>query len=186
MSTIAKARLISIVVGVAVGILLAIILMIALHDNKKLKSDYDERQELIRGKGFKYSFYFILIYMGLFILIDMTGVVLPISNALISFSGIIISLGIYATYAIMKDGYLGLNEQKNKTTILFIAIGIINLVIGAINTIGHLELGDYDPLNDISHGLLNFICAIGIIYIAVLMLIKSGRSGGDEDEEPED
>ena len=51
------AYIIGVIVGVAVGLVLTFLLIRYSRTDKKIKPKYDERQELIRGRGFKYAFY---------------------------------------------------------------------------------------------------------------------------------
>ena len=64
----------SYVAGILVGILIAVILVKLfarkLHTNGEKKDRYDERQLVLIGKGYKYGFYGILIYNGVYTLIS--------------------------------------------------------------------------------------------------------------------
>ena len=43
-------------VGITVGVILVMVLLKMSNTDKKIKTEYDERQERIRGKAYKYAF----------------------------------------------------------------------------------------------------------------------------------
>ena len=64
--------------GFAVGILVAIIICVVLfkllNTDKKIKTQYDERQQEIRGRAYKYSFYTVIFEEAIIMLIRMSGI----------------------------------------------------------------------------------------------------------------
>ena len=48
------------IAGLIVGLVLVVIIFRIANTDKKIKSEYDERQLRIRGKAYKYAFYTML------------------------------------------------------------------------------------------------------------------------------
>ena len=49
-------------VGIAVGIILVVIILRFINRNKKVTTEYDERQKQIRGEGYKIAFFAVLLF----------------------------------------------------------------------------------------------------------------------------
>ena len=47
--------------GIIIGLILAIALILISNNNRKIKSEYDERQLRVRGDAYRYAFYTVLI-----------------------------------------------------------------------------------------------------------------------------
>ena len=89
------AYIIGVIAGVAVGLVLVFLLIRYFRTDKKIMPQYDERQELIRGRGFKYAFYTSLVYFGLLTLtiFCLTEIVQP---GVLTFLGVCLSVLVYA------------------------------------------------------------------------------------------
>lgn len=122
-----------VVCGIIVGIILVVILLKITKTNGKIKCEFDERQEMIRGRGFKYGFYTLLIYDAVYGVVDLTVEKPYADNLLMLVIGIAISVVVYAGYAIWHESYFALNESPRKFLIAFAAVAVINLAIAGIN-----------------------------------------------------
>ena len=69
-------RILGVVSGVLIGLVIAVIVLRFVNKNKKMTAEYDEMQKLVRGRGYMYSFYTVLIYEALMCVLSM-GVELP-------------------------------------------------------------------------------------------------------------
>ena len=56
-----SARMIGVTIGIIVGLIVAIFIIRYVNRNKKLTTEYDEMQKQIRGEGYKYAFYTVMI-----------------------------------------------------------------------------------------------------------------------------
>lgn len=165
MSITSIAYLAGVLVGILVGLVLVVILIRYIRTDKKIKAKYDERQELIRGRGFKYAFYTSLVYFGL-LTIAMLGLaeIIPIPSGTLTFFGICLSVLVDAGYCIWHEAYFALNENPKRVMIAFCIIGLINLILGLFG------LHSTDPLQ--SQGLINLACAVLFIGIFLILLVK--------------
>ncbi len=57
-----NALTVGVVIGLIVGIICVVLLLAVTKTDENVKYKYDERQELVRGRGFKYGFFILLIY----------------------------------------------------------------------------------------------------------------------------
>lgn len=169
MNTMSIAYLAGGLVGILIGLVLVAILIRYVRTDKKIKAKYDERQELIRGRGFKYAFYTSLVYFGL-LTITMLGLteIVPIPSGVLTFFGVCLSVLVYAGYCIWHEAYFALNENPKRVMIAFSVIGVCNVIIGLSNLhkVTSLQSADATP------GLINLTCAVLFVGIFLILLVK--------------
>ncbi len=157
------------IVGVVVVSAALVIMMLFLTSrNKKLKRSYDERQELVRGKGFKYAFYTVITLNMLYAIADIAYKRIPIEASVVMFLVAICGVGVYAWYCILNDGYFAINDKKKETIICLSAIGIFNLAIGINSAVqdGFFEDGI------LTYDCMNLVCGIFLLLTVIVILIK--------------
>lgn len=155
--------------GVIVSVFLVIILCIFVQNGEGLRAKYDERQLLARGRAFKAGFFTILIMTFVIMLPDIVEMDLPVDNVFLAeicaFSGMMVFLGV----AIWEHAYYGLNEKWKNVMLIFVFIGISNLVIGIINICDN-------PINEdgilMGYKCLNLMCGFLFVFIGVLTGIR--------------
>lgn len=81
---------------------------------KRIRSEYDEMQLELRGRGAWYGFYVSVLYFGgLFLLENLSGFrFLTASNAV--FLGVMISGSVIVGYSILHDSYYGMNRSNSR------------------------------------------------------------------------
>ena len=174
------------IMGVIVGILLVFVIFAIIwkvSGSKSLKGDYDERQMLIRGIGYKYAFLTNLILLAVYVLSSALFPDLPVNPGEAMFAVIIISVLVYALYCIRKDAFFGIRYNSKGYLILLVAVVVTNLIgAGArlVNgewhdTAGHLDFGFFS----------NSVCVIGFGVILIAILLKNAEKKREElaDEE---
>lgn len=168
--------------GFGVGILIAAVVLVLFarkaHTDGCSRPRYDERQELARGRGYKYAFFTILVYEALYgvlrsafgwsLLDDLTG----------SFVGIFAGIAVYACYAIWHDAYFALNEKRRYYIWLFAVITAINLAVGA----GHIVRGEL-IVDGVIHyaNSLNLLCAALFLVVLGTLLAKDIASRREDE-----
>ena len=50
------------VIGIVIGLIACVVLFKISNTNHKSKTEYDERQQVIRGKAYRYAFYVLAVY----------------------------------------------------------------------------------------------------------------------------
>ena len=163
-------------IGFAIGALLGVLLgvgvllgiLIITTKNHTVKRDYDERQGLVRGKGYKYGFITMLIanmtlgYISLFF--DK-----PIMDTCFS---MFLSIGLGGLvnihYCIWKEGYFSLNEKPK----VFITIMLVLAVLQYISFAGSLKEGIIvDGM--ITYRATSLVVAVLLTFTLVDLLVKS-------------
>lgn len=153
--------------GMVVGLILVFIFFKVTKKDGSIKCKYDERQELARGKGFKYSFFTLLIY-NVILAFGISAEEKTLNHILVMMLillGCGISIAVYVTYCIWKEAYISLNENKTRVLIAFILIAIANFFIGFIN------ITNMDS-NEISLGWVNVFCGCLFLEIFAAMGLK--------------
>lgn len=132
------------------GILIGLIAVIGLRKSNPTK--FDERQKMVRGRGYKYGF---ISMMLADIAVYLLSNLMPIPRFFFVLIPIFISDLIFMTYTILNHAYYGYNK-KNNTPILLTVLGIIWLIAVFINP--SLE-------DKITNGFLSLICLIPAVSI---------------------
>ncbi len=159
-------------VGIAIGIVLVVLLLKFANTNHKKETEYDERQKAIRGRGYMYGFYTMMVYEALMICIGMSGVTLPVAPIAIHFTGIVLGGMVLASYCVWKDAYWGLNNNLKRYAIVFLATAALN----AIPIIASVKS---DGFNLMDGPILNLICLVmlgvlGVEFLAKYLMDKDG------------
>lgn len=129
---------------------------------------YDERQELQRGRAFKYGFFTLLVYELL------TGALYcdewPKWCDALTFQciGIGIALLVFVSYCIWKDAYMSLTEQPKKVGTLLAGAILLNLAAGGMN----VAIKGFYENGRLNIAAVNLILGVVLIITAVEFLLK--------------
>ena len=155
-------------VGFFIGLLIASVLIIFSNKNRKFKTEYDERQKVIRGNAYKYGFMFLVCYLLLIMFFDATGFEIPLDLAALAVTGIVSGVTVVACYSIWNGAYWGLNNNVKRYMIVFIAGFVLNGVIAVISLVMGTMFKD-----GIVHGsFVNLIVTIMFVIISIVMFIR--------------
>jgi len=168
-----------IIFGVFLGLLLCILIFRICNSNKKIKSEYDERQEAIRGKSYKYGFYTTIIYLGVLTIFYMTDFAIPFTISAVVFFGLILGISVMAIHSIINEAYWGINNNKKKYAIVFIVCAIINLASGISGII------DGTILQGFQGRMISLECGLMLLVVGIAVIIKDKISPKSSDEEEE-
>ena len=170
--------------GLAVGIIVALILFLIIwrFNKKKLKGQFDERQELVRGRGYKYASFTLLSLVTLDLLLEGFGAfeTLPFTRELFLFFVILAGVMVYALYCIKNDSYFGVGmDTRTYRAIMWVVIvcNAISAVSGLMNggamVDGKLAFGPWAAL----------IFVIAFIILMISLKVRSRRADLEEAEE---
>lgn len=161
-------RLVGVAVGALVGLIIRLVALKKLNSNGKIKTEYDERQNEIRGKGYKWGFWTEAAYMMILMLLDVAEIKIPAASIVIYFIGIVLGVMAMCVYCIWNGAYFGINNDTKKWTIFFIVFGAFNLVLSYMMYIeGELiEDGMLMP------GFVNLLCGVMLIAVVLITFIK--------------
>ncbi|MBQ7587323.1 MAG: hypothetical protein IJT37_04785 [Lachnospiraceae bacterium] len=116
------------VIGLIVGIILVMVLIKMANKDRRIKTEYDERQEKIRGKAYKYAFYTMIYYQVILIGLSFAELSLPIDRYVLECFGIFLSCTVLGGYCVWHDVYWGLNNDHRRYYIVFGVCLFLNLI----------------------------------------------------------
>lgn len=154
--------------GAVIGVVLSVILYAIAQKDNSLKQNYDERQELLRGRGAKYGLYTMMFLNLALFLLETAGVCLPMSTGLALFFSVLIGGSVWAVYCVWKDAYFALNQKAGVFIGVFLVMGIINLIIGIDAFLDGVAIQN----NQLTLRSMNLFCAIMIFVICGALILK--------------
>lgn len=113
--------------GLIIGLVLVVIFFKIANTNNKIKSEYDERQQRIRGKAYKYAFYTMILYHVFMIGLSFADISIPIEPYVSEFFGIFLGCTVLGGYCVWHDVYWGLNNDKKRYFVIFGVCLLLNL-----------------------------------------------------------
>ncbi|MCM1044730.1 MAG: hypothetical protein NC417_04405 [Candidatus Gastranaerophilales bacterium] len=165
-------------VGLMVGIVLVVLIFALTKKGRSVKSQYDERQELVRGRGAKYGFYTLLISNAVIGVMEIADLSSFAEKGVLMIIGCLPGICVYAVYCIWYDGYFALNESRRRIMASLAIIGISNFLIGAMNLVRGVIVQN-GRLTVLS---LNLFCAFLFIVIFAAMFLKKVCKDGKEEQ----
>ena len=100
--------------GIVVGLIVAIALFAIANNNRKIKTEYDERQQKVRGDAYRYAFYTVIICEVILFILAFGEISLPVPAYVLHFAGMIAGVLVLSGYCIWKDAYWGLNNNRRR------------------------------------------------------------------------
>lgn len=164
--------IVGIIITIAATILLVMLFLKLGNGDKKVKTEYDERQKIAIGEGYKIAYWTLA---GLLVVVQMyktiagtfgTDYLAKTDFGVIAFGMIVISIMVFCVYSIFKGAYWGMNNNKRNYVIIIGAIGLLNLVI----SVAAIARGNFVVDGVISGAAVNLMCAI-------LMVVVLGAAG---------
>ena len=161
-------RLVGLATGIIVGLLICYIAAKKMNKNGKIKTEYDERQKEIRGKGYKCGFWAETIFFAILMILDVAEVKIPAVNTVIYFTGFMFGAIVLFTYCIWNGAYFGINNNVKSWTIFLSIVGIFNLFIG------YMSYRDGELIFDgiLGTGFINILCGVMILFAVLVYFIK--------------
>lgn len=167
---------------VFVAILISIVMVKSYNTDNKFKTDYDERQEAIRGRGYKYASYTAWVLLGALACCKIGDVNLHIDDALVAFSIMVISVLVQTVHAVMNDAYFGSNNDRRKYLIFSVVIAFINIAAFVARFID----GDVIVDGTLTWHSINGVCGLMFVVLGIALGIKNIINKKEEAEEEEE
>lgn len=167
------------VFGLMVGLVIAAILLKVANKDHKVKTQYDERQEMIKGRGYKYSFYTMIFAEVIAMFLEMSGIELPIESYLVHTIAILIGALVLCVHSIWNGVYWGLNNNRRTYSIIIVLAVVLNI----IPLVGPIVQGKLSGHGIYSIPVLNLIVLIWMALIGVAALAKKCVDAGKGEEE---
>lgn len=161
-------RIAGLAVGVIVGLVICIIAFHKMNKNGKVKTEYDERQNEIRGKGYRVGYWAEAIYFVILMILEMVEVNIPAEKMVVYFAGLVVGIVAMCCYCIWNGAYFGLNNDVKKWTIFFVFFTIFNLAIGFMSYIHGTLVVD----GIVGAGAINLLCGFMLLIVLIVYLAK--------------
>lgn len=170
-------RILGMLSGIAVGILLVIIIFKVTKTDGKMKCRYDERQEWVNGKSYKISFFIMMIYTAVYGILTVLEIKVPADNFVVMMLGISIAVAAQIIYRVQNESYISLNEKPIRLVVMFILLGLGNIVVGIANII-HGEVFVDGVLTFRSTNLIvGILCGL----VSTIVLVKHIKAAKEEE-----
>lgn len=174
-------RLAGLFTGIIVGLIICYFAFKKMNKNGKLRTEYDERQKEIRGKGYQCAFWAESIYFAFLMLLDIAEVEIPAVKTVTYFTGFMLGVVVLYTYCIIKGAYFGLNNNIKSWTIFLTFFGILNIIISIMNYFSGTLIVD----GILMPGFINFLCGAMLLLAVIIVAIKKAVDAREDlsDEE---
>lgn len=163
--------------GIGVGLLLVMFAFEAVKIKKGSNFEYDERQQVARGNGFKYGYITGLVYNGMLCLINVSGIAVPVEQSVLIMGGMLLSVLVYAVFCIQHDAYVSLNENANRLMLVFTILGGVNSFIGIMHCVHGTMIED----GILTFRSINLLCGILLLAVAVVLFAHTKLQAGEEE-----
>lgn len=161
------------IVGLVVGLIITAILITIFNKDGKLKTEYDERQKIVRGRAYKYGFYGMVIANAIMLLIFTSDVDLSVLGMAQYFIPILVGVVVQVTYCIFNDGYVGLNTNMTRFILIMAGVAAFNLFVG----LGAQADGEISENGVLQGPFCNLLCAALFLIMAIELIIKKIMDG---------
>lgn len=161
-----------VIIGVLVGIIAwSIVIPLFLKLTKTdgaIKCKYDERQQIVQGKGYRYAFFVLILYNFFLGLLDSLLEIRYADMGTEMILGVLFSVMVYVVYCIWNDGYFSLNENIARVLVGFGIFALINVALGMNN----LRFGGLVENGRLTFRSLSFFCGFLFLVIFIATGIK--------------
>ncbi len=162
--------------GIVIGLVLAALALRLINKNHRIKTEYDEMQQAIRSRGYKYAFYAVLIVEAL-LCITATAFTLPAEPLVIHFIPIFVGVAVQGVYCIWKGAYVGLNTNMKRYGLLCAACILLNLFPFAMAWREGSLIAD----GRLQSPFVNLLCVILLAVLGAAALLRRAAERGVEE-----
>ena len=162
-------------------LILIVILLVSLIGRKRraMERDYDEREQLVRGRAYARAFAAFLLFEGGHILALLFYGRPLMADGVSSLLGFFLSIAVFAVYCIRHDAF-----KEMRTDQKFRSYSILLVIVVAINAwSGIMAAIDGNLLHDgvLQTPVASFACAA--CFLSVLLAMRMQRRRNDREEE---
>lgn len=131
------------------------------------KGEYDERQQIVRGKAFTWAYAVVMVYLAVWMVFRTMEIPFFMEGASVVL-GALLSVAVFVAYSIFHDAYFKASESPKTWIIIISAVGLLNLGIGVDKLFRAETLADrlYDNMN----------LFVGALFLVVLVCVVVKRA----------
>lgn len=168
---------IGILVGIAVAI--GIFAVIAAIGKKRGRSgQFDERQELVRGKAYQHAFFAVMLYSALYGLLVVMADHPLMEDGLSALVAMFVGIAVFAVESIARDAFFTAKNRPKSYIILYIAVIFSQIV----NIIGNYSEGPFVENGVLTMRVLPVVCAAVFTVVLAAILVKAVQKPKEDDE----
>ena len=149
-------------------IAIVVIVFITTKLRKNQTPKYDERQEIVRGKAYKYAFFTMLIFGALYmycsLFIESEFLLASVALMIDMFIGLVV----YGVYCIWNEAFATINGIPKSYIIFLVCTVVLNLG----NAIGTIKDGSIIANGTLTLDSISLVCAVSLTIVLVTMLVK--------------
>ena len=162
--------IIGLLVGLIFGLLVAAVAVRFCRGRGNWRSKYDERQKVAIGKAYRDGFWAMLASVAVVFVMYELGIFANHVDIMMVIAGFI-GLEVYIVGCIMRDAYIGLNDNAKRWTIVLAAAAVLNGLVVAVNIVNHTGMDVW----------VNFIAGIFVMialaaYFIRNVMVKKGEN----------
>ena len=172
--------------GIAVGVIVGVIIvaLIFTYNKKKTGSvvggDFDERQQLMRGKAFQVGFFTMLIFSFLYWVLVTLVLQRPLmEDGLSALICGLVGVGVFGIDCVIHDAFFTVQNKPKNYIILFIAT-TISQIPAAIN---NLQAGRVVQNGVLTFSVVPIVCAALFLGMLAAIIIKMHAMRKEDAEE---
>ena len=145
---------------------------------KGSRPEYDERQKLVIGNGYKYAFYTLFALMLIYSLLSYSGMSDFMSPSVFCEAAVIVGIAVFAIYTTVNDGYFAVNVMSGRMTGIFTVLFLLLLLASAFNVVnGHVfAKGRFEI------GIIFVLLTVVVGILLTLFFVKRKTATGEEEE----
>lgn len=159
-------------VGLFVGCLVAGLLLRFVKTEGSWRCRFDERQELHRGRGYKYGFYTLLCYIVVDYVVINVFEKQWAAEGVDILIGVIVSVGVYAIYCIFHEAFLSLNENPKR----YVAVIIFCMLLNGLGAVMQFQHNPVIENGQLTTHCMNLVCAVLMAVVLIALALKYGIS----------
>ena len=172
--------------GIAVGVLIGVIIvaLVFAYNKKKTGSvvggDFDERQQLMRGKAFQAGFFTMLFFSFLYWVLVTLVLQRPLmEDGLSALICGLVGVGVFGIDCVFHDAFFTVQNKPKNYIILFTAT-TISQIPAAIN---NLQAGRVIQNGVLTFSVVPIVCAVLFLGILAAIIIKMHAMKKEDAEE---
>ena len=163
--------IIGLMIGLIFGLLIAALAVRFCRGRGNWRSKYDERQKVAIGKAYRDGFWAMLAAGAVAFVLYELGIFEKYVDVMMVVAGFI-GLEVYIVGCIMRDAYIGLNDNAKRWTIVLAVIAVINGLVVAVNIINHTGMDVW----------VNLVAGIFVVIALAAYFIRTLMTKRSEDE----
>ena len=161
-----------------VYLIICIIVFKYANKDHNVKTAYDERQQEVRGRGYRVAFYTAMILEAVMLILYYGNLPLPADPYMAHAAVIFLSCTVLACYMIWNGAYWGLNNDRRRYYIILAATVVLN-AFPVVMTAVHGRLLEYGKLSSV---FINLLALVMLAAIGIVMLIRDNLDRNEEKE----